>query len=374
MSRAAPGARAPVPRARRGGRARASPVAGLGFRVRHRCGRRRLAPLRREVEQDAHDLRSRYAVDGGMVDLGQQRHVSVLEPVDQVQLPQGRAPDRGAARRSARPARPAWRRWAAAAAPAHGRGIRGRNRDHRSSTDSRARAAPASGASETGAAAAAARQSCSGRRRAPARPLGRVLGSSIASPETLPGLARRFQRQELRIEPGQLPQVSTLRTSLNRCRRPHRARCNTLRTMDFGLQDTHPARPSGRLPAGRLRPPIDLDPRDHVLIGDVGDGCRRAGAASHGARSGSSRPRGQRQAARRLLDGRVRQRDPRPRGRAGNRAGDHRRRTRSAAAWRWSSPTSSPNAASGSRWYRAAAWRRTCTEFCGRRRFPARSS
>src|SRR3712207_9428398 len=51
-------------------------------------GRVDLAPGGLEVEQDAEDLRARHAVDDRVVDLRQQRAVPVLEPVDEVELPQ----------------------------------------------------------------------------------------------------------------------------------------------------------------------------------------------------------------------------------------------------------------------------------------------
>ena len=53
-----------------------------------RRGRRDLPPLGARVEQDGEQLVARYAVHRRVVDLGQQRHATTLEPVDQVQLPQ----------------------------------------------------------------------------------------------------------------------------------------------------------------------------------------------------------------------------------------------------------------------------------------------
>ncbi len=80
-----------VARWRRARRGRASP------RRRRRRPRRRpsvpscggqLAALRREVEQQAHDLRARQPVDDGVVDLREHRRVPGAQAVDEVQLPQ----------------------------------------------------------------------------------------------------------------------------------------------------------------------------------------------------------------------------------------------------------------------------------------------
>ena len=67
-------------------------------------------------------------------------------------------------------------------------------------------------------------------------------------------------------------------------------------------------------------------------------------------------PRRLRQAARRLLARRLRQRRPRPDGRRWATTAPPSSATRSAAAWRCSWPTSSPSAASGWCWWPAAAW------------------
>ncbi len=53
-----------------------------------RLGRRDLAPLRALIEQHGEDLGARHAVDRRVVDLGHQRHVPALEPVDEVDLPE----------------------------------------------------------------------------------------------------------------------------------------------------------------------------------------------------------------------------------------------------------------------------------------------
>ncbi len=53
---------------------------------------RRLVLLRglgTEVQKHPHDLRAGHAVDHGVVDLRQQRHVATAQPVDEVGLPQG---------------------------------------------------------------------------------------------------------------------------------------------------------------------------------------------------------------------------------------------------------------------------------------------
>ena len=55
-------------------------------------GRRGLASLRFEVEQHAHDLRSGHAVHDRVVDLREHRDRSAIEPVNQVQLPEGAGP------------------------------------------------------------------------------------------------------------------------------------------------------------------------------------------------------------------------------------------------------------------------------------------
>jgi hypothetical protein len=50
---------------------------------------RKAAPLGRRVEQDTEDLGTRHAIDGGVVHLGEDRHPVAVEPVDEVELPQG---------------------------------------------------------------------------------------------------------------------------------------------------------------------------------------------------------------------------------------------------------------------------------------------
>ena len=93
---------------------------------------------------------------------------------------------------------------------------------------------------------------------------------------------------------------------------------------------------------------------------DLGRGDRPAGRVAHGHRARPAGPRRVRQAARRLLDRRLRQRHARPARRCSASTGRPSSATRSAAASRCSSPTSSPSGASGWCWWAAAASARSC--------------
>jgi len=87
-------------------------------------------------------------------------------------------------------------------------------------------------------------------------------------------------------------------------------------TMSFDLQETtihggdHHPWPPGRVSDGGRGPADPADPRDHGLLGGVGARRTAAGAPPHGAGAGPARARSQRQAPRRLFDGRVRVGDP----------------------------------------------------------------
>ena len=95
-----------------------------------------------------------------------------------------------------------------------------------------------------------------------------------------------------------------------------------------------------------------------------------AGEPVHGHRSRPSRSRRVRQAARRLLPRRPRQRAARPHDRPRRSSGRPSSASRSAAASRCSSPTSTPSAASDSCSSRAAASAPRCRGCCGRSRCP----
>ena len=117
----------------------------------------------------------------------------------------------------------------------------------------------------------------------------------------------------------------------------------------------HHPRPPPRLRQAGIRPALLLLHGlgcDHTTWEPVID---VAGAALHGDRPRPARARRVGQAARRLQRRRLRQRHARPAHRARHRQGDRGRATASAAAWRCSSPTSSPSAPSGWCWSPPAA-------------------
>ena len=111
----------------------------------------------------------------------------------------------------------------------------------------------------------------------------------------------------------------------------------------------HPRLPAGLRP-GRLGPGHPVDPRHRGQLRHLAPGHRAAGQALHGHRPRPAGPRALREAAGRLLGGR-----PTPTACAtcsacSRSTGSPWSGTRSVAAWRRSSPTSSPSAASGWCW------------------------
>ena len=102
------------------------------------------------------------------------------------------------------------------------------------------------------------------------------------------------------------------------------------RAGDLGVADpviarSPAARPPGELPQVGHRIGARPDPRDHRQLADVGGRDPAAGAAPHGDRTRPARPRRIREAARRLLARRVRERRARPADRPRGRQGDDRR-------------------------------------------------
>ena len=107
-----------------------------------------------------------------------------------------------------------------------------------------------------------------------------------------------------------------------------------------GARSSGPGERPGAAPAARHREQLP----------DLVRGHRPAGRDAHGDRARPARPRRLRQAARRLLDRRLRQRDARPALRARHRAGDGRRplpRRRDRAAVRLPVPRALPAAGAG---------------------------
>ena len=194
------------PEQARGRASRSSP--GVGFGRRRLRRRRQLASLGRQVEQQAHDLGAGQAVDQRVVDLREHRDCPAAGRGSR-RAPTAAARGRAAARRSAPPARRAARRCRARAARARARGSRGRSPGRRPSTGSRGRAAPRPAASGTAAAAAGARRAAACTSPASSLPSGAVRGVEDREPADMPALARRLERQELRVEAGQLSHAPT---------------------------------------------------------------------------------------------------------------------------------------------------------------------
>ena len=209
-SAAASAARAAGSAGRRAGRAPASRLRAA--RRRHRRGLRLAAapPLRREVEQQPHDLGAGHAVDDRVVDLREHRDVARLQAVDQVELPQRPAAverPRGDPRDLLGELLVVARRRQRDLADVE---VAGRSRCRPPSRGSRGPAAPRPGASAAAAAGAAARRSAPGRPAQLSEPAGRRRRVEDRQARDVSGLARGLEGEELRVEARQLAHPRTV--------------------------------------------------------------------------------------------------------------------------------------------------------------------